>query len=155
MERVLDAHGRTVSAAHVVRPFSIESPFGGLDFTLLLDVRDPAVTSDERNALSDRIVAIGCRLAAIRGFECSAWDDSIDWANLEQFGFARIPPDRFVRTSWHTDESLEEVVDFVAQCGYANAVTPTRFLVVGLGGGAADYEDCKARATVRFSLAFA
>lgn len=155
MECLFDARGRSVFAVHVVRPFALSSPFEGLGFTLVLDVRDPAVTPDEQVALSDRIVAIGCRNAAILGFKCSSWDDSIDLANLEQFGFADIPDDRFVLTSWHTDESAEDVVEFVSRCSHAGGGEPTRFLVVCLGGSAVEYEDLRSRAAARFAAAFA
>ena len=46
------------------------------------------------------------------GRECSTWDDSVDWANIDRFGERPIPHDEFVVTSWHEDESLSEVFCF-------------------------------------------
>lgn len=46
------------------------------------------------------------------GMRCSDWDDSIDWANTEKFNPNDIPLDQFVVTTWHEDESLEDVLSF-------------------------------------------
>lgn len=154
MERLVDVGGRALWATHVVRPLAIESPFGGLDFTLLPDVLDPAITSDERNAFSDRIVAIGCRHAAIRGLKCSIWDDAIDLANLGRFVAYEVPGDRHLVTTWFEEETFEEVVEFVADFEFTIGAPPTRFLLICLGGNAPEYEDCRTRAMDRFTLAW-
>lgn len=46
------------------------------------------------------------------GQRCSSWDTSVDKENLEQFGFAEIPDGEFIMTTWHDDESLQEVCWF-------------------------------------------
>ena len=46
------------------------------------------------------------------GRGCSSWDDSVDLSNVEAFDFADIPDDQFVMTTWHSDESLAEVLWF-------------------------------------------
>ena len=46
------------------------------------------------------------------GINCSSWNDSVDMANMEKFGFDEIPDDNFVMTTWHDDEPLEEVFWF-------------------------------------------
>jgi hypothetical protein len=38
------------------------------------------------------------------GRECSSWDDSVDWANIDKFGDSPIPDDECVVTTWHEDE---------------------------------------------------
>jgi hypothetical protein len=42
------------------------------------------------------------------GKNCSSWDDSVDHANLEEFNYGEIPDDRFVMTTWHDDEPIQE-----------------------------------------------
>lgn len=46
------------------------------------------------------------------GNVCSAWDDSVDHANLEEFNYGEIPDDHFVMTSWHDNEPIQEVFWF-------------------------------------------
>ncbi len=46
------------------------------------------------------------------GIECSSWDDSVDYANIESFNCENIPDDKFVMTTWHENESIEEVFLF-------------------------------------------
>ena len=58
------------------------------------------------------------------GVECSSWDDSVDHANLEKFGFAEIPDDHFVMTTWHDREPVTEVFWFAKH----NAYHPTKML---------------------------
>jgi len=50
------------------------------------------------------------------GHECSVWDDAVDWANVSEFDFKTIPPERFVMTTWHENETMEEVFWFAKNC---------------------------------------
>ncbi|HVK55296.1 MAG TPA: hypothetical protein VM532_09745 [Burkholderiales bacterium] len=45
----------------------------------------------------------------------------MDFANLNQFDYGEIPEDKFVMTTWRTNESLEEVFWFAKN----NAFHPT------------------------------
>ena len=47
-----------------------------------------------------------------RGQNPSSWDDSVDYANLKAWDFRDIPEDSFVLTTWHQEETLEEVLEF-------------------------------------------
>lgn len=58
---------------------------------------------------SDRIVRSGCLYMMAWGVDCSSWDDSVDWANIDRYDDGPIPEDGFVVTTWHSDEPLEEV----------------------------------------------
>ncbi len=62
--------------------------------------------------ISDWLVRSGCLYMMAWGENCSAWDDSVDIANLEHFDFDDIPEDSDVMTTWHTEESLDEVFWF-------------------------------------------
>ena len=46
------------------------------------------------------------------GNDSSSWDDSVDFANLEEFDFRDIPAKDLVMTTWHENESLAEVYGF-------------------------------------------
>lgn len=72
-----------------------------------------AQVSDEwRNALSGWIVNYGCLYMMAWGQNCSAWDDSVDWASLEKSDFEDVPAEQFVMTTSHEDEPLDEVFQF-------------------------------------------
>ena len=62
--------------------------------------------------VSDWMVESGCLYMMAWGRECSTWDDSVDWANIDRFEETPIPEDEFVMTTWHDDESLSEVFCF-------------------------------------------
>lgn len=62
--------------------------------------------------ISDWLVRSGCLYMMAWGDNCSAWDDSVDVANLEHFDYGDIPADRDVMTTWHTEDSLDEVFSF-------------------------------------------
>ena len=69
------------------------------------------VNSEWRQTVSEWLVDQGCLYMMAHGDECSLWDDSVDIANLEAFdwNFDDIPEDKHVTTTWHENESLEEV----------------------------------------------
>lgn len=50
------------------------------------------------------------------GYGCSSWDDSVDWANIDECPGESIPDHRFVFTTWHENESLEETFWYSKHC---------------------------------------
>jgi len=74
------------------------------------------VTPEWQGQISDWLVRSGCRYMMAWGRECSAWDDSIDLANLAMFDYGDIPDDDFVMTTWHENEPLQETFWFAARC---------------------------------------
>lgn len=81
-------------------------------------VIDMTVNSEWRQTVSEWLVDQGCLYMMAHGDECSLWDDSVDIANLEAFdwNFDDIPEDKHVTTTWHENESLEEVFFFAKNC---------------------------------------
>lgn len=71
---------------------------------------------------SDWLVRAGCLYMMAWGRECSSWDDSVDWALLDAFRFGDVPPERFVRTTWHEHETLDDVFFFSKQCAFHESV---------------------------------
>ena len=59
------------------------------------------VTDEWRDHISEWIVRLGCLYMMAWGKDCSKWDDSVDFANLEQHDFGDIPDNNFVMTTWH------------------------------------------------------
>jgi hypothetical protein len=70
------------------------------------------VSSEWQAQISRWIVDSGCLFMMAWGKDCSSWDDSVDHANLEDFNYGEIPDDRFVMTTWHDNEPIEDVFWF-------------------------------------------
>lgn len=75
-------------------------------------VIEDQVSKDKQNEISDWLVATGCLYMMAWGPDCSSWDDSVDASNCEQFNYESIPEESFVMTTWHENESLDEVFWF-------------------------------------------
>ena len=72
-------------------------------------------SSDWQNEVSDWLIKCGCRYMMAWGPNCSSWDDSVDWADLDARDF-EDDDDKFVMTTWHENESLEDVFWFSQSC---------------------------------------
>lgn len=80
-------------------------------------------------AVSTWLVSSGCLYAQAMGPACSSWDDSIDWAHLERFDFADIPPSQSVMTTWHDDETFSEVCWFAKHSSHPTESMKTTVLL--------------------------
>lgn len=89
--------------------FSIPPHLGRYKCLLLIE---RPVPENFREEVSRVLVDTGCAFVMAWGLDCSLWDDSIDWANIEQFKDRAIPDEQFVITTWHEKESLPEVLRF-------------------------------------------
>ena len=78
-------------------------------------VLEAAYTEEWQNEVSAWLVASGCRYMMAWGPNCTAWDDSVDWADREA---RNLDPDdqKIVMTTWHDDETLESVFWFSQFC---------------------------------------
>jgi len=65
-------------------------------------------------AVSEWLVRTGCRYMMAWGLDCSSWDDSVDHANVTLFPNADGSGDDFVMTTWHAQQTLEELFQFSA-----------------------------------------
>jgi hypothetical protein len=84
-------------------------------------VAEVGTSSHWQAEVSDWLTRSGCLYAPAAGTACSAWERSIDEANIEQFHFGEIPEDSFVMTTCHDGEPLSEVFWFAKY----NAFHPT------------------------------
>lgn len=73
---------------------------------------DADVTQEWQVKVSDWLVQSGCLYMMAWGLNCTTWDDSVDFANLHQFNYGDIPGDQDVLTTWHANESLNQVFHF-------------------------------------------
>ncbi len=72
-----------------------------------------------RDAVSKWLVKSGCTYMLAWGKECTAWEDAVDLANIEQFNFGEIPEDELVFTTMHENESLIDVFGFAKTAEHA------------------------------------
>lgn len=72
-------------------------------------VIDDEVSPDWQHLVSVWLVKSGCLYMMAWGKHCSTWDDSVDLANFVEFKPGEIPDDKFVMTTWHENESLNDV----------------------------------------------
>ena len=87
-------------------------------------VLDAAVSEEWQAQVSEWIVRSGCLYVMAWGINCSAWDDAVDWANIDQFeNAASIPEASLVLTTWHDDDALEEVFQFAKNCAFHPVAT--------------------------------
>jgi hypothetical protein len=155
VEQILATESRSAWATRLDRPSDLISPFAGAEFACLLVVRDTSITGQEQASLSELLVAQGCRYAVCAGHECASWDDSIDRAYIATDADFDPPDSTFVMTSWHEDESIEEVAEFFARCTRFDGFNPCRFLVLCLGGDDASYEEIRDATRIQLGLASA
>ena len=80
------------------------------------------------------MVRVGCLYMMAWGVACSAWDDSVDEANLEAFGYGHIPEDRFVMTTWHERDPLEEVFWFAKYNAHHPTAKLDQTVILHIGG---------------------
>ena len=71
-----------------------------------------------QDEVSDWIVRSGCLYMMAWGRDCGSWDDSVDYATLRKFDFGEMPDDDFVMTTWHEDDTLEDVFDYNLLCAF-------------------------------------
>ena len=91
---------------------------------------DAQVGTEWQGKVSDWLLQSGCLYMMAWGPDCTTWDDSVDIANLEAFGYGDIPGDRDVLTTWHNDQSLGEVFDFCKRHARHPVVELSRVLLV-------------------------
>lgn len=88
------------------------------------------VSAEWQSLVSDWVVRCGCLYMMAWGIECSSWDDSVDWANIDKYGEEPIPDDGFVMTTWYSDEPLEEVFWFSKNVAFQSVVDLQRTILL-------------------------
>jgi hypothetical protein len=81
-------------------------------------VLDAAYSKEWQTLVSEWLVASGCLYMMAWGENCSSWDDSVDWANIEAFNYEDIPEESFVMTTWHEKEPLIGAFWFARFCAH-------------------------------------
>ena len=78
-------------------------------------VLDATFSDEWQDEVSRWLVDSGCLYMMAWGPECSSWDDSVDYAQIQKYPDGAPEPD-FVMTTWHEEETLESVFWFSRFC---------------------------------------
>lgn len=103
-------------------------------------VLDQPVEREWQNLVSRWLIEAGCLYMLAWGPGCSAWDDSVDLANLEAFDYTDIPEESDAMTTWHADESLEECMWFAKHCAMHSFAHLERTIILHIGPSAREHE---------------
>lgn len=90
------------------------------------------VNSEWQNKISDWLVDSGCKYMMAWGLECSSWDDSVDWACIAKHDYEEMPKDQFVMTTWHENETLNEVFFYAKNCALHDIVQLDNLMVLNI-----------------------
>lgn len=74
------------------------------------------------------------------GIDCSAWDDAVDWANIEAWRYVAVPPEALVITTWHERESLDECLGFAKRFATHPVVALQRTILLHVAVQASEME---------------
>jgi len=144
MKLLTTKEGSRVHLGRIDRPYTFVSPPESGEFALLLVVGDRSVSPEEQGELSRQFVREGCRYAVCFGHGCSSWDDSIDMVGVMDDVEGRAGA--FVMTTWHEDETIEEVVEFFATNTRFDDWSAREYVVLVIGGP--DALEARVRAAV-------
>ena len=84
----------------------------GLPFVAIVVSCDASITLEQQANISAQLVEVDCRYMLAWGSNASSWDDSVDIAFINTDPNFNPPDDRHVMTTWHNDETLDDVVWF-------------------------------------------
>lgn len=104
-------NNKNISTVTLKRPFDVSSINVQTPYACLVYSTED-VTKEEMEKISSWILSSGCRYAVCAGMDCSEWHDAIDWAYIASDPNYSPPESRFIMTSWHTNDTLEEIVWF-------------------------------------------
>lgn len=74
-------------------------------------IAELSTTAEWRFEVGKWLINHGCRFAFAWGEDCSAWDDDIDWADIDLQPAEEQSDEHLVMTTWHEDETLDEVFE--------------------------------------------
>ena len=112
------------------RPLPEVGKFGPFRAIVVLD----ATYSDEwQDEVSRWLVNNGCLYMMAWGLNCSSWDDSVDYAQIQKYLPGDVPEHEFVMTTWHNDETLESVFWFAQFNAHDPYDLITNTLIVHVG----------------------
>ena len=111
------------------------SPFSGVPYACFIWDHGSNWTIDDRATFAEAIIKSGCIYVACHGETCELWHDVIDEVSIMEKLYEpdEVDDELQIMTTWHTDDSPEEVTNyFVAHTKLSNHKA-RRFSVLHMG----------------------
>ena len=127
----------------------LESPFNGGRFVCLLWTHGVTRGVEQASELLESLLDAGCRYFVCGGEDCEWWHDMADEHFVAKYlnGTDAERDQNHVMTTWHANESPEDVAFFFVFNTSFDDVSFERFLVVHVGDeGAGDLVDAEVQA---------
>jgi len=93
-------------------PYATQVPEFGSAFVAIVVACDPTISPEQQANISAQLVARDCRYMLAWGFNATSWDTSVDIAFINTDPDFNPPDDRHVMTTWHDNETIDDVVWF-------------------------------------------
>ena len=74
------------------------------------------VETDWQSTVSEGLVDMGCLYMMAWGIGCSSWEDSVDITHLAKYDFQDVPNEKFIMTTAHEGERLNDVFWYSKNC---------------------------------------
>lgn len=103
-------------------------------------VIDEAISDEWQIKTSKWLVNSGCLYMMAWGNDCSSWDDSVDYANLEEWNYEEIPEQSSVMTTWHEKDSIEEVFWYAKYSAFHSVVDIKNLVILHISSTSKEKE---------------
>lgn len=111
MQTLWQQDNREIVLYQPKKPYELAYLAGALqEAVCILIVDDQKISTDRKNQICMDIVYSESEWVDCVGYDGSDWDDRLDWSYLESIDFNSSFKETLL-TSWHDDETLEEVLE--------------------------------------------
>lgn len=137
MDMLAEQEGKVYGSMTIDAPADFVSPFPGALFPCLIWDHAGRFTEAQRAEVARELLHVGCRYAVCGGDNCEAWHDAVDaafvWQHADHLDEARDAAP--IMTTWHADESPDEVAFFFVLNTNFDHHDFVRYLVLHVGDG--------------------
>jgi hypothetical protein len=142
MNVLAENKGRIYGAIAIDVPGDFENPFPGSLFPCLIWDHEGRLAEDQRAIVAKGLLQAGCRYAVCGGKNCEAWHDAVDLEFVRQHlnDSAEVVEAEHVMTTWHANESPDDVAFFFVLNTNFDSHDFVSFLVLHVGDSRAKEE---------------
>lgn len=142
MNVLAERDGKIYGAMAIDAPGDFASPFPGVLFPCMIWDHNGSLTEAQRTEVAKQLLQAGCRYVICGGRDCEFWHDAVDLEFVRQHvdDSEATRDAEHVMTTWHEDESPDEVAFFFVLNTNFDDHDFERFLVLHVGDGHAKAE---------------
>ena len=135
MKILAENEGRVFVAVAIIEPGDLQGPFPGSVFPCLIWDHSGSFGHSRRTAVVGRLLDADCRYAVCGGLNCEAWHDAVDAELVARHldDTDEVLAASHVITTWHAEESPDEVAFFFVRNTNFDAHDFKHFLVLHIG----------------------